>query len=151
MYKAIVVGTDGSARAAVAVAHALGLAKAHGATLHVVHAVRPLAMVGAGTNFAAIAVAEANLLHDQGDHIGVQVLAEAEREGVPAEMHNVDGDPADTLIRLAETVHADLVVVGNQGMSGVKRFVLGSVPNKVSHHCPCSVLIVNTDAATVSE
>ena len=29
-------------------------------------------------------------------------------------------------------------------MSGVKRFVLGSVPNKVSHHCPCSLLIVDT-------
>jgi nucleotide-binding universal stress UspA family protein len=47
---------------------------------------------------------------------------------------------------VAETVHADLVVIGNRGMSGVKRLVLGSVPNKVSHRCPCSVLIVDTDA-----
>jgi len=35
--------------------------------------------------------------------------------------------------------------VGNRGMSGMKRFVLGSVPNRVSHKCPCSVLIVNTE------
>jgi nucleotide-binding universal stress UspA family protein len=48
---------------------------------------------------------------------------------------------------LAEALPADLVVIGNRGMSGIKRFVLGSVPNKVSHHCPCSLLIVNTDAA----
>jgi len=49
------------------------------------------------------------------------------------------------LLKVAELVHADLVVIGNKGMGGVKRLVLGSVPNKVSHHCPCSLLIVNTD------
>jgi len=64
---------------------------------------------------------------------------------VSAEVHNVEGDPADMLLKVAELVHADLVVIGNKGMGGVKRLVLGSVPNKVSHHCPCSLLIVNTD------
>jgi nucleotide-binding universal stress UspA family protein len=148
MYEAIVVGTDGSNRAAIAVAHAIVLAKMSGAKLHVVHAVRPVASaVGAGVDFAGAAVAEANLLHDQGDVICAQVLAEAAREGVSAEMHNADGDPADVLIKVAESLKADLVVVGNKGMSGIRRFVLGSVPNKVSHHCPCSLLIVNTDAA----
>ena len=39
---------------------------------------------------------------------------------------------------------ADLIVVGNRGMSGVRRFVLGSVPNRLSHHCPSSLLIVDT-------
>ncbi len=64
------------------------------------------------------------------------------------EVHNPAGeDVADALIRIAEDVGADLIVVGNRGMSGVSRFVLGSVPNKVSHHCPCSLLIVNTEPA----
>jgi nucleotide-binding universal stress UspA family protein len=54
------------------------------------------------------------------------------------------GDPANALIDVAEAVGADLIVVGNRGMEGKKRFVLGSVPNKVSHHCPCSLLIVDT-------
>jgi nucleotide-binding universal stress UspA family protein len=40
---------------------------------------------------------------------------------------------------------ADLIVVGNKGMTGAKRFLLGSVPNKVSHHAPCSVLIIRTE------
>ena len=62
-----------------------------------------------------------------------------------AEVHNPHGDPAEALISVAEAVDADLVVVGNRGMTGMTRFVLGSVPNKVSHHCPCSLLIVNTD------
>ncbi len=60
------------------------------------------------------------------------------------ETHPLNGDPADALLATAEQVHADLIVVGNRGMSGMKRFVLGSVPNKVSHHCPCSLLIVDT-------
>jgi nucleotide-binding universal stress UspA family protein len=53
--------------------------------------------------------------------------------------------PVDGIPEVATNVVADLVVVGNRGMSGMKRFVLGSVPNKISHHCPCSLLIVNKE------
>ena len=56
------------------------------------------------------------------------------------------GDPADALIRVAADADADLIVVGNRGMAGARR-VLGSVPNKVSHHCSSSVLIVDTTHA----
>lgn len=77
--------------------------------------------------------------------LAVALAAEAEREGVAVEMHNPGGaDVADALIAVAESVDADLVVVGNGGMTGMSRFVLGSVPNKVAHHCTCSVLIVDT-------
>ncbi len=54
------------------------------------------------------------------------------------------GDPADAIIDVAEEQGSDLIIVGNRGMTGAKRFLLGSVPNKVSHHAPCSVLIVRT-------
>jgi nucleotide-binding universal stress UspA family protein len=146
MYKVIVVGTDGSDRAARAVREALSLAKVAGATLHVVHAVRPVTMMGADyAEPAAAAMAVADL-RDHGDRVCAHVMADAESQNVPAQMHNVDGEPADVLIKLAEAVHADLVVIGNRGMTGIKRFVLGSVPNKVSHHCPCSLLIVDTDS-----
>ena len=79
-----------------------------------------------------------------------RVVAQAGREGVKVESHNVDGDPADVLVTVARTVHADLLVIGNKGLSGVRRFVLGSVPNKVSHHSPCSLLIVDTDRGPTS-
>ena len=59
------------------------------------------------------------------------------------------GDAADALIRVATNARADLIVVGNRGMAGARRFVLGSVPNKVSHHCPSSLLIVDTSQAGV--
>ena len=147
MYGTIVVGTDGSDRAAIAVTQAIALAKLSGAKLHVVHAVRPVVMAGSRNDFAGVAVGEANLTFDRGDHIGAQVLDEASRQGVSAEMHSADGDPADALVRVAESCKADLVVVGNRGITGIKRRVLGSVPNRLSHRCPCSLLIADTDAA----
>ena len=58
------------------------------------------------------------------------------------------GEPADAILDVAEEENADLIVVGNKGMTGAKRFLLGSVPNKVSHHAPCSVLISPDYVAT---
>jgi nucleotide-binding universal stress UspA family protein len=144
MYKDIVVGTDGSARAGIAVREALALAKLGGATLHVVHVVRGETLRGEHVDPAPVAAANA-AMHDEGDRICAQVATEAKHEGVATQIHNVDGDPADVLLKVSEAVDADLLVIGNRGMGGIKRFVLGSVPNKVSHHCPCSLLIVNTD------
>ncbi|HEY7946992.1 MAG TPA: universal stress protein, partial [Acidimicrobiales bacterium] len=83
---------------------------------------------------------------DSAEHVSAHVHAEAHRQGVAIEMHIVDGDPADMITKMAQSTHADLVVVGNRGMAGMKRFVLGSVPNKVAHHCPCSLLIVDTES-----
>ena len=54
------------------------------------------------------------------------------------------GHPASVILDVAEEVNADLIVVGNQGAEASKRFLLGGVPNKVSHHCPCHLLIVHT-------
>lgn len=54
------------------------------------------------------------------------------------------GDAADAILDVAEEQGSDLIVVGNKGMTGATRFLVGSVPNKVSHHAPCSVLIVRT-------
>ena len=69
----------------------------------------------------------------------------ASREaGVEVETFAREGDPADAILDVAEEQDADLIVVGNKGMTGAKRFLLGSVPNKVSHHAPCSVLIIRT-------
>jgi nucleotide-binding universal stress UspA family protein len=59
--------------------------------------------------------------------------------------HAVQKDPVDALLEVAEKVGASLIVVGNKGMHGAKRFVLGNVPNKVSHRAMCNVLIVATD------
>src|SRR5205807_410640 len=65
--------------------------------------------------------------------------------GVECECHaRKRGDPADAILDVAEEQDADLIVIGSKGMQGTKRFLLGSVPNKISHHASCSVLIVRT-------
>jgi nucleotide-binding universal stress UspA family protein len=68
------------------------------------------------------------------------------RRGGVTEVETVarQGDAADAILDVAEEQRSDLIVVGNKGMTGAKRFLLGSVPNKISHHAPCSVLIVRT-------
>ena len=68
----------------------------------------------------------------------------ARERGVEVDLSPRQGDPADAILDVAEERDADLIVVGNKGMTGAKRFLLGSVPNKVSHHAPCSVLIIRT-------
>ena len=145
-YEAIVVGTDGSDRAAIAVRQALSLAKMTGAKVHVVHAYHT---GGGPTSFPHDYEGRltTDRMFEEANHIREQVLAEAERAGVTAEVHDVSEDPADGIINVATTVGADLVVVGNRGMTGAKRLVLGSVPNAIAHKCPCSVLIVSTDRA----
>jgi nucleotide-binding universal stress UspA family protein len=67
-----------------------------------------------------------------------------EEAGVKVETYAREGDPADAILDVAEEQSADLIIVGNKGMTGAKRFLLGSVPNKVSHHAPCSVMIIRT-------
>ncbi len=140
MFSSLVVGTDGSETAAEAVRGATGLAKLLSATLHIVTVYRPTAMRGSGVPdeyrhaLGSGGMAEA-LLDDQ--------CARARTAGVTVEGHAETGDPSEALVRVAEQVHADLIVVGNKGMAGVRR-VLGSVPNSVAHQAPCSVLILQT-------
>lgn len=145
MYKVIVVGTDGSERAGVAVKQALSWAKQFGATLHAVHVVHP----AANSEFADSLQTQVQVsgMREEKDNVTSQLRADAEAEGVSVEVHTPSGDPADAILGVAKSLSADLIVVGNRGMSGVKRFVLGSVPNKIAHQSDCSVLIVDTDTA----
>lgn len=149
MYHTIVVGTDGSDTAAIAVRHALELAAANGATLHVVHAHQnvslTMAAASAGSGGPPLDLDRLETgLQEHGQEVVAAVAADAQKAGVEVRTHVVSGEPADALVTVADTVHADLVVVGSRGLSGLRRFVLGSVPNRVAHHCPCSLLIVNT-------
>jgi nucleotide-binding universal stress UspA family protein len=59
-------------------------------------------------------------------------------------LHARSGDPAEAIITVAEENHARMIVVGSRGMRGARRYLLGDVPNKVSHHAPCGVMILKT-------
>jgi nucleotide-binding universal stress UspA family protein len=143
-YKVILVGTDGSERAGVAVSEAIALAKITGAALHAVQVVPPV--IAAGFADSRSDQVEIDRGRDEAKQVMDRIVDEAQREGVGVEVHNPgNSDPADGLIETAETLDADLVVVGNRGITGVKSFFLGSVPSKVTQRCSRSVLIVNTE------
>ena len=146
MFKRIVVGTDGSETATVAVQNAIQLAKITGASLELVSAFEPVPQDRLRNEAAQV---PGDIAHGVGPREDVNVFLEtaagAAREGeVEANTHAREGDPADAILDVAEETGADLIVVGNKGMTGARRFLLGSVPNKISHHAPCGVYIVRT-------
>ncbi|HTP23649.1 MAG TPA: universal stress protein [Solirubrobacteraceae bacterium] len=143
MADTIVVGTDGSDSAKRAVAEAVHIAEALHAELHIVSAFEPLhAHRQRGAPEGATPYPDSEV-----DAILEDAKSEFRDAGVKTVTHATEDDhPADALLRVATEVGASLIVVGNRGMhSGLKRFVLGSVPDKVSHHARCNVLIVATD------
>jgi nucleotide-binding universal stress UspA family protein len=146
MFKSIVVGTDGSETATQAVRGAVELANAVGATLEVVSAYQPVpaSRLREEQRDAPADVEWAVSPREDVDATLETAAAIARDAGVAVESHARQGDPADAVLDVAEERKADLIVVGNKGMTGAKRFLLGSVPNKISHHAPCSVLIVRT-------
>jgi nucleotide-binding universal stress UspA family protein len=146
MFSRIVVGTDGSDTARKAVAEAVQLAAKVGASVDLVSAYEPVpgSRLREERNEAPDDVQWSINPREDVDHTLEDAAQIAAEVGVQVQRHARQGDPADAILDVAEEHDADLIVVGNKGMTGAKRFLLGSVPNKVSHHAPCSVLIVRT-------
>jgi nucleotide-binding universal stress UspA family protein len=146
MFKSIVVGTDGSSTASEAVRQAVELAQSVGAKLELVSAYEPVPAhrLREERREAPEDLQWAISPREDVDATLEQAAAVARAAGVEVNVYPRQGDPADALLDVAEEREADLIVVGNKGMTGAKRFLLGSVPNKVSHYAPCSVLIIRT-------
>lgn len=146
MFKSIVVGTDGSSTASEAVRQAIGLAAETGAKLEIVSAYEPVPSSRLRQEAQQAPEDVQWTIHAREDVEATlqEVVDDAKAKGLECATHARQGDPADAILDVAEETSADLIVVGNKGMTGAKRFLLGSVPNKVSHHAPCSVLIIRT-------
>jgi nucleotide-binding universal stress UspA family protein len=146
MFKSILVGTDGSETATEAVRQASELAGKVGAKLQIVSAYEPVAAQRLNEERRE-APEDLQWAINPREDIDATLAAAAELArvaGVEVDVYARQGDPADAILDVAEEQGSDLVIVGNKGMTGAKRFLLGSVPNKVSHHAPCSVLIIRT-------
>ena len=146
MFQSIVVGTDGSHTAGEAVREAIELAKSIGATIELVSAYEPVSNQRLREE-SRQAPEDLQWMVNPREDVEATLRDAAEKveeAGVGVNTYAREGDPADAILDVAEERGADLIVVGNKGMTGAKRFLLGSVPNKVSHHAPCSVLIIRT-------
>ena len=143
MFKQILVPIDGSPTAALAVAKALGLAKAFGATVTAIYVIDPYPFTGVGTEFAygqdqyfAAAKAEANTALDA-------ARATLEAGGVPTNTLSVDGQSVHrSILATAQSVGADLIVMGSHGRRGIEKLVLGSVTQRVLGDTHLPVLVV---------
>ncbi|MEA2521133.1 MAG: ubiquinone biosynthesis protein [Actinomycetota bacterium] len=135
----VMVGTDRSQTAERAVVWAAGFAERFDAELHVVQVVLP---VNPGTTeFGAAETTRAAAAADELQHHVNELAGERGRSHVV-----VSDDPAMAIVEASEDARIDVLVVGNAGMSGRKEFLLGNVPNRISHNARCHVIIVNTAA-----
>ena len=142
MFETVIVGADDSSTAREAVMVAAEIAQLHGGTLHIVTVYDPksIRMQELPEEFRY------STLTSPADMLLAGLSRIVEQRGLKPEVHAATGNPAEAIVRIAEREKADLVVVGNKGMKGVRR-VLGSVPNSIAHDAPCSVLIVDTSPA----
>jgi nucleotide-binding universal stress UspA family protein len=135
MIQKVLVGTDTSASADVAVQAAADLAKVHDAELLVLY-VRGPGQSADAANPKKVADPEGYLAHMTTRFPGVRVRSWAE-----------PGDPAERLCKVAADERVDTIVVGNKGVHGARWRVHESVPTMVVRHSPCSVFIVDTRKA----
>ena len=146
MFNSIVVGTDSSSTAQEAVRQAAELARRLDAMIYIVSAYEPVSEGRLREERQEVPEDLQWMVNPREDveevlRAGAEAL---QQDGLMVETLAREGDPADAILDVAEEKDADLIVVGNKGMTGAKRFLLGSVPNKVSHHAPCSVMIIRT-------
>ena len=137
MFNTIVVGANDTAVARETVITAATLAAAMGADLHIVAAITN----EQGPNRTE----QGGYIHD--DHPAATLVVDlqglAKEHGVEANMHASTESPAHAVVNIAEHVDADLIVVGNKGLTGARR-MLGSVPSHVANSAHCSVMIIDT-------
>jgi len=145
VFQTVVVGADDSQTARQAVLIAADVAQLAGGKLHIVTAYDP-------KNVRTQDLPE-EFRYSTSQHpaeVLLDGLSRIVRErGLEPVVHAAAGNPADAIVQIAEQVEADLIVVGNRGMKGVRR-VLGSIPNTVAHSAPCSVLIADTITAVAA-
>ncbi|XAH25807.1 universal stress protein [Xylophilus sp. GW821-FHT01B05] len=143
MFKHILVAVDGSDTAQQAVAKAAGLAKAFGSEVSVVYVIDPYPFTGVGTDLAygqdqylSAATNEANSALEAAQQL-------AAKQGVDANVMVVEGHAVHRgIVETADSVDADLIVMGSHGRKGLEKLVLGSVTQRVLGDVHIPVLVV---------
>ena len=138
--RSIVVGTDGSVIAETAVRRAIELVTGGETSVHLVTAYPDVPSYG--ERLVGTARRERIDLREAAEAVLARAGREFEKAAIEVSTYAREGDAAAVLIAAAEEQHADLIVVGARGLTGLERFLLGSVSSKLAHHAPCSVMIV---------
>jgi nucleotide-binding universal stress UspA family protein len=145
-YQTILVGTDGSDSSFVAVERAAQGAAGAGARLVIACAFRPMDRREEQRASEELGM-DAYKVHGSApaDSVLNEAIERAKIAGATdIDAQPVEGDPVDILLRIAGTVGANLIVVGNRGLNSLAGRLLGSVPANISHRATCDVLIAYT-------
>lgn len=140
LYRNIVIATDGSENSRKAISYGIEIAKISGATVYAVHVVDTLSVV------SDIWTAGKDLIHDMMIRDGKKILSETrkiiEDSGVEVKDVLLNGHPGEEIIRFAEDNNIDLIVMGTLGATGLEKFLMGSVAEKVLRHSKVPVMVV---------
>lgn len=145
MYKKILVPLDGSPLAEAVLPHVQALAESLGAEIILLRvAVNPA---------AEFAFSDPSLASDVVDTMEAETLdyiqsirARLQRAGLRTSFLIREGSTAETILVVAEEIHADLIAMSTHGRSGVSRWLLGSIADRVVHHSPIPVFLIRPQA-----
>jgi nucleotide-binding universal stress UspA family protein len=143
----ILIGVDDSLHSAAAIGYVAAAAWPQATKFLVLSAVAPI-FVKPGEVEAADAIAQ--LMKEQAKYhkeIADGAADRLRKANLTVDARMVVGDPRTALLDAARSEHADLIVVGSHGRTGVKKLLLGSVASHVVTHAPCSVLVVRDEGS----
>lgn len=142
MFRTILVGVDGSPQSTAALETAIDLAERYQAKLGIIHAFPPVSDLLGNPFYEQLLAARMSN--------GEQILEAARSligDRAAVETQLLEGPPADAIMRVAETEHYDLIVVGSRGQGQLRGLLLGSVSSAVAQRAPCPVLVVHPSCA----
>ncbi len=140
-FKKILIATDGSDNAEKAASYGMGVAKATGAdvyALYVVsteHAGTARTVMGWTEAFEEYLAYKGGLATDYVQNLGKEA-------GIKVEPVHMKGSPAEKILEYAEKNNIDLIVMGTQGLTGIERFLIGSVAENVLRNSKASVMVI---------
>lgn len=139
VYQKILVATDGSESVKKAVQMGVEIAKLSGANVYAVYVIAPGAYSARDFGWEK---ALRNFLHSQGEKAVTFVGDLGKSQGVKVEPVLLEGNPADRILEFAEKEGIELIVMGTLGRTGLDKFLLGSVAEKVVRHSKIPVMVV---------
>src|SRR5574337_537736 len=146
LYNGILIATDGSEYTKNAIDYGIELAKSTGAKLYAIYVIDTAAFASIPMDAAWESMYE--LLKQEGDEATAYVADKAQADGLEVERNTVEGHPAEEIRKFAEKNSVDLIVMGTLGKSGLDRFLLGSVAEKVVRTSKIPVLVVRGNSKT---
>ena len=144
LYKKILIATDGSEYIKKVVTHAIELAKLSGAGLYAVYVMDIIIDYGPKSYLSTDISTEGleNFLRNEGEEATKYIEEQAGEEGLSVEKWILKGHPAEEILKFADEQSVDMIVMGTLGRSGIEKFVLGSVADKVIRNSRIPVVTV---------